>query len=81
MLKSDQQLFNFMTQFYEALYDFAFLFVGMVFGKRWFDDDNIVCKTVGFVCTVSCLVSMLTIVMISINRYIHICLRSSVSSL
>ena len=53
-------------------------FVGIIYGKQWFDDNDALCKTIGFICTVSCLVSMLNIVMISINRYIHICLDSRV---
>ena len=52
----------------------------MIYGKLWFDDHIVACKTVGFICTLSCIVSLLSIVMISINRYVHICQGSRVSN-
>ncbi len=54
----------------------------MVYGREWFDNSGGaggLCKIIGFICTVSCIVSMLTITAISINRYIHICLGNIVS--
>ncbi|XP_052230388.1 melatonin receptor type 1B-B-like isoform X1 [Dreissena polymorpha] len=47
--------------------------VGVTRGPRFFLDKVVLCHLLGSICTVSCLVSMLSIAAVAVNRLIQIC--------
>ena len=48
-------------------------FVGIIKGEIWFATRPALCSAIGSVCWVSCFCSLLSIMVISIDRYVHIC--------
>ena len=51
----------------------SFSIAGAVKGEIWFAKRPILCSILGGICTVSCYCSLLSIMAVSIDRYVHIC--------
>ncbi|KAL4217062.1 hypothetical protein ACF0H5_023518 [Mactra antiquata] len=47
--------------------------VGVTHGPRYFVNRALLCHTLGSICTVSCIVSMLSIAAVAVNRFVQIC--------
>lgn len=47
--------------------------LGKLEGEHFFDSVPGLCRTVASICTVSCISSLMTIAMMSVNRYFYIC--------
>ncbi|WAR25917.1 MTR1A-like protein [Mya arenaria] len=47
--------------------------IGKLEGEQFFDRYTGLCQAVGSICTISCVTSLTTIMMMSINRYFYIC--------
>ena len=48
-------------------------FSGIIKGEVWFEQRPILCSVIGAMCVESCVCSLLSIMCISIDRYVHIC--------
>ena len=55
------------------MFFFRNLFTGIVKGELWFEYRPRLCTAVASICVMSCFCSLLSIMAISINRYVHIC--------
>ena len=51
----------------------SFSNAGAVKGEIWFGKRPVLCSILGGICTVSCYCSLLSIMAVSIDRYVHIC--------
>ena len=49
------------------------MFLGIIKGEAWFEERPLLCSIVGVMCVETCLCSLLSIMLISIDRYVHIC--------
>ena len=48
-------------------------YLGMINGQAWFEQRPVLCSIIGTMCVESCFCSLLSIMAISIDRYVHIC--------
>ena len=48
-------------------------FLGMINGQGWFEQRPVLCSIIGTMCVEFYFCSLLSIMAISIDRYVHIC--------
>lgn len=56
-----------------------FVYTGVIKGPRFFLDKVMLCNLLGSICTVSCMVSMMSIAAVAVNRYVTLRILATIS--